>query len=309
MDIGPHASCSSAARSTASSGRSRTAISDASRRAVAPRLVSGGWRESMTKPRRQASCALVPADAPSADDPTLPAILEFQWPSTAIVNAPDSALGARHRLDRRQHGLRMVAAMGLIPVDQVVTARGIVVSQSPTILVQPLETAIVRSIDVREGQAVKAGELLARLDPTFAAADLGALQAQVASLQAEVARLAGRGRRQAIHLYRAAIPNGAAGRDLRPPQGRVRCQGRELRQRHRRARRRRSRAPDPMPPATASASASRRASRTMRKQLETMQVGSRLNTLAATDSRVEMERALANARADRRRARSATRPR
>jgi HlyD family secretion protein len=83
----------------------------------------------------------------------------------------------------------MIAVMGLIPVDQVVTTRGIVVSQSPTILVQPLETAIVRSIDVRDGQLVRAGNVLARLDPTFAAADVGALSVQVAALQAEVMRL------------------------------------------------------------------------------------------------------------------------
>src|SRR5438477_10074566 len=81
------------------------------------------------------------------DDPTLPAILEFQWPSTAIVNAP---------IPRSARGMvwivasmvvLVITAMGLIPIDQVVTARGIVVSQSPTVLVQPLETAIVRSID------------------------------------------------------------------------------------------------------------------------------------------------------------------
>ena len=52
-----------------------------------------------------------------------------------------------------------------------------------------LETAIVRSIEVREGQQVKAGEVLAKLDPTSAAADLGALLAQVSSLEAEVARI------------------------------------------------------------------------------------------------------------------------
>jgi hypothetical protein len=83
----------------------------------------------------------------------------------------------------------MIATMGLIPVDQVVTVRGIAISKAATILVQPLETAIVRSIDVREGQQVKAGEVLAKLDPTFAAADLGALTAQVSSLEAEVSRL------------------------------------------------------------------------------------------------------------------------
>jgi hemolysin D len=93
-------------------------------------------------------------------DPTSSAILEFQWPSTAIANAP-------------------------IPR----SVRGAAISKAATILVQPLETAIVRSIEVREGQQVKAGEVLAKLDPTFAAADLGALTAQVSSLEAEVSRL------------------------------------------------------------------------------------------------------------------------
>ena len=124
-----------------------------------------------------------------ADDQTLPAILEFQWPSTAIVNAPvpRSARGIVWMVASMVAVL--VTAMGLIPIDQVVTARGVVVSKAPTVLVQPLETAIVRSIDVHEGQQVKAGELLARLDPTFAAADEAALAAQVSNLEAEIARL------------------------------------------------------------------------------------------------------------------------
>src|SRR5215471_11299778 len=141
--------------------------------------MSGQASKALTLIRRRRS---------DATDPTLPAILEFQWPSTAVVNAPipRSARGIVWVIASMV--LVLIVIMGLIPVDQVVTAKGQVVSQSPTILVQPLETAIVRSIDVREGQLVHAGEVLARLDPTFASADAGALRAQVATLEAEVAR-------------------------------------------------------------------------------------------------------------------------
>src|ERR1700749_2424088 len=92
------------------------------------------------------------------DDPTLPAILEFQWPSTAIVNAPvpRSARGVVWVIASMV--FVMIAVLGLVSVDQVVTAKGIIVSQSPTILVQPLDTAIVRGIEVRDGQRVKAGQ-------------------------------------------------------------------------------------------------------------------------------------------------------
>ncbi|TIU81908.1 MAG: biotin/lipoyl-binding protein, partial [Mesorhizobium sp.] len=123
------------------------------------------------------------------NDPTTPAILEFQWPSTAVSNAPipRSARGIVWMISSLV--IVLITVAGLIPVDQVVTTRGLVVSQSPNIIVQPLETAIVRSIEVREGQHVQAGQLLARLDSTFASADLQALAMQVSTLEAEVARL------------------------------------------------------------------------------------------------------------------------
>ena len=122
-------------------------------------------------------------------DTALPAILEFQWPLTAIINAPIPLVARSMIWIITSMVVVLLVAAWLIPVDQVVTARGIVVSQSRTILVQPLDTAIVRTIEVREGQRVKAGEVLARLDPTFAAADLATLAGQVSGLEAEVSRL------------------------------------------------------------------------------------------------------------------------
>jgi hemolysin D len=78
-------------------------------------------------------------------------------------------------------------------VDLIVTARGRLVTPLPNIVVQPLETSIVQTIDVRAGQVVKKGDRLATLDPTFAAADgsqlkskLDSLNTQWASLEAEL---------------------------------------------------------------------------------------------------------------------------
>jgi HlyD family secretion protein len=122
-------------------------------------------------------------------DPTLPVILEYQSPSTAIVNAPIPRIARGVSWTVGSMVIACFIAMAVIKVDKVVTASGKVIARSPTIVVQPLETSIVRSIDVHEGEAVHAGQLLARLDPTFAAADLESLKSQVADYSAQVARM------------------------------------------------------------------------------------------------------------------------
>src|SRR4029077_13200027 len=63
-----------------------------------------------------------------------------------------------------------------------------IVTTQPTVVVQALDPSIIKTIDVREGQRVKAGDVLATLDPTFASADVSALKSQVASLNAQIAR-------------------------------------------------------------------------------------------------------------------------
>jgi hemolysin D len=77
----------------------------------------------------------------------------------------------------------------LWPLDRVVSsvAGKIVTTESPIVL-QALDPSIIKTIDVREGQEVNKGQLLATLDPTFAAADVGALKMQIASLDAQIAR-------------------------------------------------------------------------------------------------------------------------
>jgi HlyD family secretion protein len=70
-------------------------------------------------------------------------------------------------------------------LDRIVVAHGRLITPLPNILVQPLETSIVQSIDVRIGQVVKKGERLATLDPTFAQADEVQLRKQLSSLETQ----------------------------------------------------------------------------------------------------------------------------
>lgn len=74
-------------------------------------------------------------------------------------------------------------------VDQIVTARGKLVTAQPNIVLQPLETAQISQLNVQPGQVVKKGQVLAVLDPTFITADLTQAQDRLKSLNAEVGRM------------------------------------------------------------------------------------------------------------------------
>ena len=74
-------------------------------------------------------------------------------------------------------------------VDRVVVAKGRLVTLLPNIVVQPLETSVIQSIDVQVGQVVKKGQKLATLDSTFAAADEAQLRSHIESLDNQTERL------------------------------------------------------------------------------------------------------------------------
>jgi hemolysin D len=74
-------------------------------------------------------------------------------------------------------------------VDRIVVAQGKLVTTAATIVVQPLETSVVRSLNARIGDMVQKGDPLATLDPTFSMADAAQLHGKIASLGAQIARL------------------------------------------------------------------------------------------------------------------------
>lgn len=83
-----------------------------------------------------------------------------------------------------------LAYMCLTSVDRIVSsaAGSKIVTLDPINVVQALDPSIIKSIDVREGEEVKEGQLLGTLDPTLTAADLTQYKSQVASYKAQIAR-------------------------------------------------------------------------------------------------------------------------
>lgn len=73
-------------------------------------------------------------------------------------------------------------------VDKVVIAKGKVVTSDRPVVIQPIQTAIIRSMNVKAGDVVEPGQVLATLDPTFSAAD----EAEIASREEYLLALAAR---------------------------------------------------------------------------------------------------------------------
>ncbi|MGY4478394.1 HlyD family type I secretion periplasmic adaptor subunit [Bradyrhizobium sp. USDA 3364] len=112
----------------------------------------------------------------------LPAALE-------IAESPPSPIG-------RAIGASIIAAFcvalawaTLGSVDIVASASGKIVPGGRTKLIQPFETGVVRAIHVRDGQSVKAGDVLIELDPTMTEADQERQKSDLLAAELDVARL------------------------------------------------------------------------------------------------------------------------
>jgi HlyD family secretion protein len=135
----------------------------------------------------------------------LTVVRQFQSETDAIREAPEPR-GTRITVFVLA-GLLVsaIAIMTLTQVDRIIASVGgrIVPTQLVSVF-QPLDASIIRSIDVREGQQVEAGQILATLDPTFAAADAKQLRQQIASLEPQIMRIeAELGHRPLVYPQRA----------------------------------------------------------------------------------------------------------
>ena len=74
-------------------------------------------------------------------------------------------------------------------IDEVISTRGKLVATLPNIVLQPIETSQIASLNATVGQIVKKGDILATLDPTVTGADLNQVKERSASLDSQVRRL------------------------------------------------------------------------------------------------------------------------
>jgi hemolysin D len=112
----------------------------------------------------------------------LPAALE-------IVETPPSPIGLAIVYTVIAVFAAALAWASIGTVDIVAVAPGKIIPSGRTKTIQPFETGVVRAIHVRDGQAVKTGDVLIELDPTMNAAELGHLKGDLVGSQLEAARL------------------------------------------------------------------------------------------------------------------------
>jgi hemolysin D len=128
----------------------------------------------------------------------LPAALE-------IVETPPSPIGRTVVWTIVVIFVAALAWASIGTVDIVAVALGKIIPSGRTKTIQPFETGVVRAIAVRDGQSVKAGDVLIELDPTITGAELGRLKSDLLATQLDLARLG------------AALSKGDAEADFRPP--------------------------------------------------------------------------------------------
>ena len=123
-----------------------------------------------------------------APDGATPPGIGFSRQAMDLQTGPPALLARMVSIGLCAMAAAAIAFACLARVDIVVSAQGRVISSGKSKVVQPLEAGVVKTIAVRDGQAVHAGELLLELDSTATHADLERLRREWWEAQADVAR-------------------------------------------------------------------------------------------------------------------------
>lgn len=227
---------------------------------------------------------------------TMPlAVLEFQSPTAAIIATPVPPIANYTNYFIGVMVLSLILVGCLMPIDRIVSGTGVLVSSSPNFSIQTFnDTSIVQSIKVHTGELVSKGQVLATLNPTYTTADLTSLTQQEQGYAAQVAQL----QAQENGTPYAGDPGNPASilqvQTYNQQMGQYNFTMQDYTQKI-------SELQTNIEGYNAQAAYYRQRLgiaanvETMRKSLQQLQVGSRLDTLAATDDRVNIQSELASA--------------
>jgi hemolysin D len=244
---------------------------------------------------RQFVSKAISSRGPAKPEPVPLAVLEFQSPTAAVVAMPVPPMAGYTNWFVTAFVGSVLLAAAFMQVDKIVSASGELVSSAPDSSIQAFSAAsIVQSIDVHPGELVQKGQLLATLNPTYATADLTAMTQQEQGYAAEVARLQAQ---ESGKPYLGDAANPASALQLQTydqQMGQYDFSMQDYAQKI--SELQTNIAGDD---AQAAYYGQRLGIATnveaMRKSLQRLQVGSRLDTLAATDDRLNIQAELANA--------------
>ena len=118
-----------------------------------------------------------------------PDAIAFQ-PDAVVIEERPFPFAARATLYVIVGLIAAAAAWAILArIDRIVVSRGKLLTVDPLMVVQPLETAVIRDIAVRVGDSVRAGQELVTLDPTFSNSAKLASGDRLKSLTAEADRM------------------------------------------------------------------------------------------------------------------------
>ncbi|HYP62439.1 MAG TPA: HlyD family efflux transporter periplasmic adaptor subunit, partial [Acidocella sp.] len=126
----------------------------------------------------------------AADEPLPLAVLEFQSPTAAVIATPmpPVARSTTHILTALVATLLVIGVT--FELDQQVSGTAVLTSSAPDFSVQTFNSSsILRDVNVHPGQLVRKGQVVATLDPTYVTADLTGLTQQEQNYAAQVAQL------------------------------------------------------------------------------------------------------------------------
>jgi hemolysin D len=230
---------------------------------------------------------------------TLPlAALEFQSPTAAIIATPVPPIAGYTNYFVTALVLSLLVIAGVMKTDRIVSGTGELVSTAANSTIQAFGTAgttsIVQAIKVHAGELVTKGQVLATLNPTYAAADLTSLTQQEQGYAAQVAQLQAQ---ENGKPYEGDPANPAAALQLQTYNQQVGQYNFTMQDYAQKI--------DQLNTEIAGFNAQATYYRqrlgiasnveSMRKDLQQLQVGSKLDTLAATDDRVNVQSELASA--------------